>query len=309
MDQSITSANLKVTLSIEQFLLTRGIHLRRHGESLVGPCPVHGGDNPGAFVVNRIKNVWYCFTGCGTGGDIIDLVRRLDGIGYRDALQTLGRVPNVTIPSVSYQNATATERRFQPYTRQLWLDPFSEWLKKKGISSATARRFEVGAYHGQGMLKRCVAVRIHDPQGNPLGYAGRRLDPEETRRRGKWIFPRGLPKGDLLYGYHLAMRRRPRTIAMTECPWGVLRLAQLRIKAVALLGTTLTKQQQALLPPGSRIVLLMDADDVGRMATERIQRQLCGAFEVGAVRLPSGHDPDDLDDARLLKTLAPFFPF
>ena len=308
MYQSTTCLHPKATFNIEQFLLARGFQLRRRGDSLVGPCPVHGGDNPHAFVVNRTKNVWYCFTGCGAGGDVIDLVRRLDGIGYRDALQALGCMSNVKTTTVADPNPIATERRFQPYTRQLWLDPFSPWLRQKGISYETARRFQVGAYHGKGMLKRCVAIRIHDQHGNPLGYAGRRLDPEETCRYGKWRFPPRLPKGDVLYGYHLAMKRRPRTIAMTECPWGVLRLAQLHIEAVALLGTTLTKRQQALLAPASRIVLLMDGDPAGRKATERIQRQLSDAFEVGAIRLPIGHDPDDLDDATLRQTLDPFFP-
>src|SRR5512134_3410035 len=73
---------IKRRVSIEDVLAVRGLlgAMRRRGDRITGCCPVHGGDNPMAFVVDRARNVWFCFTGCGRGGDVIELVRLLDGV-------------------------------------------------------------------------------------------------------------------------------------------------------------------------------------------------------------------------------------
>ena len=80
---------LKRVVSIAAILHDKGLdtQFNKRGDQLFGPCPVHGGDNPQAFVVSLSKNLWHCFTKCNTGGDVIDLVRRLDGKTYR---QTAG---------------------------------------------------------------------------------------------------------------------------------------------------------------------------------------------------------------------------
>ena len=76
---------LKRRVSIEQVLADKALlsQLRRGNGRLVGPCPLHWGDNPNAFVVSLRKNLWRCFTGCDAGGDVVELVRRLDRKSYR----------------------------------------------------------------------------------------------------------------------------------------------------------------------------------------------------------------------------------
>jgi DNA primase len=150
------------------------------------------------------------------------------------------------------------------------------------------------------MLSGCVAIRLFDHLGRPLGYAGRRLSPSLVKRRGKWVFPPRLPKSTLLYGYH-QIRYHHRGVVVVECPWGVLRLAQLSIPAVALLGTALSYKQRALLLDLPKLVLLLDGDDPGRLATVSIRNQLPNAIPV---RLPVDHDPDDLTDEVLFTLLS-----
>jgi len=60
---SLDFRRLKKAVSIEQVLAQRGLldGLRLRGHRLVGPCPVHGGDNPRAFVVDRHKGLWRCY--------------------------------------------------------------------------------------------------------------------------------------------------------------------------------------------------------------------------------------------------------
>jgi phage/plasmid primase-like uncharacterized protein len=63
-----------------------GLGLKRMGRELVGPCMRCGGRD--RFSISMAKGVWNC-RGCGRGGDVIDLVMHLDGVGHRDAVRTL----------------------------------------------------------------------------------------------------------------------------------------------------------------------------------------------------------------------------
>ena len=82
---------LKRAVSIARVLTDKGLmaQFRARGDKLTGPCPVHGGDNPGAFVVNLSNNIWHCFTGCNTGGDVVEFVRRMDQKSHCQVAQYL----------------------------------------------------------------------------------------------------------------------------------------------------------------------------------------------------------------------------
>lgn len=290
-------ADLKRRVSIGDVLAARGLMsgLRRRGHRLTGACPVHGGDNPTAFDVDLRKNLWNCFTGCGGGGDVIELVRRLDGVSHRDAARWLSQLA----PSAPEPVMTPRPRAFRPFEHALYLDPHSSWLASKGILPTTAQAHEAGAWHGGGMLSGCVAVRLHSPSGTPWGYAGRRCDGIGS----KWVFPPSFPKSETLYGHH---RMSPvcDEVTVVECPWGVMRLAQLGVPAVALLGTSLSATQAGLLATRKRVRLMMDGDAAGRRAAREIAARLQMVTDVVVVELPSGCDPDDLQDAELRRLMA-----
>jgi len=285
---------------IEHVLAARGIRLARRGIRDIGPCPVHGGDNPGAFVVHRQRNTWHCFTRCG-GGDVIDLLAAIDGISIGAAARHLdGAAMDLPPVPPSWRN----ERVFVPFTRRLPLDPRCSWLHNRGIDPETARRFEAGAWHGRGFLQGCIGVRLHDPAGRPLGYAGRRRDPRDAARHGKWKLPAGLPKTSLLYNWHRLGRARRRTLVLVEGPWDVLALARLRVPAVALLGTRLSTQQGTLLAHAEQVVVMLDGDPAGRAAAAQVAARL---QRTRVVQVPDGTDPGDLVKRELRGLLAPFF--
>ena len=303
---------LKRAVSIEQVLAHRGLlhrlTVRRH--QIVGPCPIHRGDNPRAFVVHRHRNLWRCFTGCDDGGDVVELVRRLDGGGYHDVAVYLASLDGGESPPRPPVAQTTVQRSFRPFKARLPLDHDSPMLRRKGIHPEIAGRFEAGAYHGRGMLQGCVAVRLHDPSGRPLGYAGRRTDPPLVCQRGKWVFPPRLPKNGLLYGLHHLPRPLRRALVVVECPWGVLRLAQIGIPAVGLLGTHLSATQRSLLlDTAPKVIVMMDGDTAGRRATIRIRQALADHVDTSVTNLPDGLDPDDLDDPALWQIAGPDLSF
>ena len=306
--EHFTFKYLKARVSIAAVLQDKGLitAFKKRADQLVGPCPLHGGDNPNAFVISLSKNIWHCFTQCNAGGDLVKLVQRLDSKTYRQTAAYLASLANT--PNASpLLHLTRITKAFRPFTKSLTLNPSTPWLNKKGISSLTAKRFEAGAYDAPGFLNGCIGVRLHDLQGHPIGYAGRRLDCKHVRLYGKWKLPPALPKRQLLYNFHRLSSYTHKALVIVEGPWAVMRLAQLNIPAVALLGIHLSPTQRDLLRTLQRVILMLDGDCAGRRATTRIRNALEPNTKVHIITLPLDHDPDDLTDAQLASITQPLF--
>ena len=230
---------------------------------------------------------------------MVELVRRLHGCSYREAAVVLAGLDRLDGSGGGHGHmrghAQPPATPFAPYRTRLRLEPRHPFLTSRGLHPATATRHEVGAWHGRGMLAGCIGVRLHDPHGSPLGYAGRRLQPGD---RGKWIFPPRLPKSRLLYGYHRV--RHAQRLVLVEGAWDVLRLAQLGVPAVALLGTHLSPEQARLLRQHPSITVMLDGDAAG----ERAARTIASALDADVIALHGGHDPADLDDDELRRLLS-----
>lgn len=307
----VSWADLKTRIRIPQVLAALGVlpRFHRQGGRWVGPCPIHGGDNPNAFTVNVDRNVWYCFTRCGRGGTVIDLALALcDGSWSRVGhwLSHLATVP------MAAEEATSTpagvghgSRPFRAFRATLDLDPCHPFFRRMGLDPETVRQFEAGAWHGGGFLAGMVAVRLHDLAGQPLGYAGRRLDPELIHRWGKWKWPPSFPKRELLFGWHRVSGDLDRRLILVEGAWSVMKLHQAKVTGVvALGGTSASASQRALLARAHQVVLFLDGDEAGRAATARLTHdRLHSALRT--IGCPTGCDPADLDEATLRGLLGP----
>lgn len=84
--------------------------LTRRGTRVVGPCPIHGGDNPRQFVVSLTDNRWHCFGDCDRGGSVIDLVALLERISIHDAAVRLAAWFALPPPHVSDRSKTMSGR-------------------------------------------------------------------------------------------------------------------------------------------------------------------------------------------------------
>ncbi len=97
--------------------------LKREGDKLIGPCPVHGGDSPRAFHADLGKNVWHCFSKCQGGGNQLDFVAKKEGINIREAALKLqaffqtershgaGTPAGVSTPKTTTSASTPTDSR------------------------------------------------------------------------------------------------------------------------------------------------------------------------------------------------------
>ncbi len=308
--------HLKSRVGIGDVLSFHGLDkgLVRRGRRLVGPCPLHGGDNPTAFRVDLTRSLWHCFTGCG-GGDTVELVRKVLGCSYARAahhLLYLAGTPDRSVPPPACPpTSLADGPPFAPFKSTIPLNPWVPFLQEiKNLSPVTASKFEAGVTHRSPFLKGTVAVRLHDLYGNPLGYCGRRLDRHDINRWGKWRFPRNYPKKETLFNAHRACSFIKRGLVVVECPWAAMRLTQAGVpNVIALLGTAASPVQLGWLARAPRVLIMLDGDYAGRSGTAALASALKDSTEVMVHNLPDGKEPEDLSDRNLAATVNRYLLF
>ena len=64
-----------------------GVTLTAKGKGFAGRCPWHDDKEP-SLSVDREKGLYHCF-GCGESGDVVSLVQKVRGVGFREALEYL----------------------------------------------------------------------------------------------------------------------------------------------------------------------------------------------------------------------------
>ena len=79
-----------------EHLISRYVSLKRAGSRLVGLCPFHNEKTP-SFTVFSSENSFYCF-GCGTGGDAITFVKKIENLDYPDAIEFLAKQLGLSVP-------------------------------------------------------------------------------------------------------------------------------------------------------------------------------------------------------------------
>ena len=88
----IDFAAIRAAISMEQVLDHYGLrpHMRsiRNGDGLEGACPIHQGTNKPQFKVSLSKNCWNCFSDCKCGGNVLDLIAKMEQVDiYQAALK------------------------------------------------------------------------------------------------------------------------------------------------------------------------------------------------------------------------------
>ncbi len=306
--------------------------LRQNGDRLSGPCPIHKGKNPTAFRVSISKNCFNCFGSCARGGNVIDFVSLMEGVGFREAALLLQqwfldpssdggparskkavRKPNrakkpepspSTAPTSVSEEPIAEAGPNPPLTFELkTLKTDHPYLFQRGLEPETIEHFGLGLC-SRGMLRGYIAIPIHNREGELVAYAGRWPgDPPEGNARYK--LPKGFRKSQEIFNLHRALEEEEDTpLVIVEGFFDCFTLWQAGItKCVALMGCTMSEDQLFLLteslPVGSSIELLFDNDEAGIHGAEVIRAQL-GEFAVRVVTLPEGiRQPDELSSDQI----------
>jgi hypothetical protein len=119
------------------------VQLKRVGRELVGPCPACGGHD--RFSANVTQQLWNC-RGCAKGGDVIDLVQHLDGVGFIAAKKTLiGEQPRrAMVKPAPKVNSDADDYERRQRGKAAWL-----WQRCQPIVGSIAETYlRKRGYHG-----------------------------------------------------------------------------------------------------------------------------------------------------------------
>lgn len=76
------------------------ITLKRNGSDYVGLCPFHREKTP-SFHISSDKQLYYCF-GCGSGGNIIDFVGKIENLDFIDTIKYLAERAGITLEEEVY---------------------------------------------------------------------------------------------------------------------------------------------------------------------------------------------------------------
>ncbi len=183
---------------IEEVVARHGVALRPSGTHLTGRCPFHQDEHPSLVVYPETRS-FYCF-GCRASGDVIDFVRRAEGLSFRNALERLGGQrdgrtarqafdpPNPSRPErpqtapVSAQTGARPGERLSlddhmiltaacaVYHETLLRTPRAlQYLEERGIGLPVARRCRLGFSDGRSLRRYLQRRRLSLRRATEMG--------------------------------------------------------------------------------------------------------------------------------------------
>ncbi len=308
-------ATLKERHPLGDVVEAAGVRLRGRGRVRQGVCPFHE-DREGSFTVYGDTQRWYCF-GCGEGGDVLDFLRRTEGLSLPEAIRRLDASP----PTTAAVRHTTRERRNRETVAQH--DPAlltaaarhyaSElrrsrearaYLDSRGVGMETAARLGLGYAPGRGLREALASAGFAAGRLRQSGlfaergerFAGMVTVPEIAGGTVRWLAGRAIdperrPRFQALPGPRpvLGLGRlgpSPPWAVVTEGVFDWLLLNEWGLPACAALGTQGMERVAAALRGCPHVFLAFDNDDAGREAAAALSG-LLGRRAV-VVALPEG---------------------
>jgi DNA primase len=318
------------------------VTLKKSGRNHMGLCPFHAEKTP-SFTVSEEKGIYHCF-GCQSGGSVFHFLMNYDHLTFPEAVERVARRYGIALEHqgggrVGRENGEreklyrVNERAALNYQKLLFAHSEGlkalEYLKRRGVDEATARKFMLGyaPQTGSNLFKLFAQENISNGDACRLGLIGQR-GPQKFYEKffARVIFPivspagkvvafggrvldQSLPKylnssetplfhkGSTLYGLYQAKDgiRKADRVVVVEGYLDVIALVQHDLTyAVATLGTALTADHVRVLSRYTKnIIALFDGDDAGRKAASRSFEIFLEAGLFGrAAFLPKGEDPD-----------------
>jgi DNA primase len=303
-------ARVKEEASFEQILDRYGVKTCGTGAKRMALCPFHPDMKPSCSI-HLERKVFYCF-GCDARGSVLDFVARIENVSIHEAAERIehicrirydGPVPQRRKATQNGRDEDRSDRPLQPLPFRLSLDPSHPYLGGRHLSPEVAATFGLG-YCSHGTMKGRICIPIHDECGALVAYTGRWASDELPEGVPKYDLPRGFQKRRVLFNLHRVTGAKH--LVLVEGYWSVFRLHTLSKAAVALMGRTLSAEQETLLiESGVRMLTLMlDGDAPGRKAAGELLPRLAERFFVRVVQLPDQAKPDTVPEQFLLEVLS-----
>lgn len=315
-DQHADLRSLPLSLVIPWLGIAGPFKERKGGQEWFGKCPFHGPKNNNTSFSFHQDGRFNCFSlSCGKKGrGAIDFVMAYRGVGFQAAVDELkafnGAAVRIPTPQVQkqLQQLPAENASFKGSYEKFAVD--SRWLKERGLTQETLKRFEVfeynnpkrrSAYSGSVMLK----IRRYS-DGECVGYLARNIG-EITQEKPKYRFPANFQKGLELFGAWQIKndpRQLPlRVVYVVESPFAVMHFDQLGFPAVSPFGWAVSEQQLNILGSLAKGCCYLPDRNVYGQAAEQAGR-LAGRLWTKMIPLPSGIDDPEKLTAEQIRALS-----
>ena len=310
-------ADLKARHPLGDTVEAAGVALRGKGRVRQGVCPFHE-ETEGSFTVYSDTERFWCF-GCGTGGDVLDFVQRMEGLTLPEVIRRLdGDVSGPVATAPSMPRATAPAPMVPPrdpalltaavrfYAGQLRRSPMAKaYLASRGIGVDDAIRLGLGYSEGYGLRQCLDSLGFHPDRQRDSGlfleqgrerFAGMITVPDMVAGRVRWLTGRAvdsqakprfqaMPGPKPVLGLAALEPARPYVI-VTEGVFDYLTLSSWGYSACAALGTQGMDKVAAALRGCPRVFLAFDNDGAGYEAAGSL-KELLGR-RAAVVNLPRG---------------------
>ena len=132
------------------------VKLKKNGSSYTGLCPFHNEKSP-SFSVSPDKQIFHCF-GCGVGGNVFTFISKIEGIGFKEAIENLADRAGIVLPkSENNEDSKKEELKSKVYKvnnftadyyhKRLY-EPKSkagqEYVKQRKLTSETLESYNLG---------------------------------------------------------------------------------------------------------------------------------------------------------------------
>ena len=159
------------------------LKLTKAGSNHKALCPFHTEKTP-SFIINPERQTWHCFGACGVGGDVIELVIKIEKINFSEALKILAQRAGVQLNNNSGpdKNSRLYEINFEAcefYKAQLELPEgkkAKEYIDKRGINDEASETFEFGfsPYTNSNLVSKLTSIGFKEIEIIQSGLAIKR---------------------------------------------------------------------------------------------------------------------------------------
>ena len=283
--------------------------------SLKGLCPFHDEKSP-SFNVRPQVGRYHCF-GCGEGGDAIDFVQKIDGLGFTEAVEHLAGRVGLTL---HYEEGSAPRPGEEPGRRRRLLDAHKvaeeffrdqmatpgaragrAFLAERGFDKAAAEQFGVGyAPAGWDVLLRHLRGRgFTEAELTASGLVSQGQRGIYDRFRGRLVWPIREVTGETVGFGARRLHEDDNGPKYLNTPETVLYRKSHVLYGIDLAKREIARAKQVVVVEGYTDVMAMHLSGVGTAVATcgtafgpdhaRIVRRLVGgAGGAGGVQLASG---------------------
>ena len=137
-------------------VISQYVHLKRSGRNYFGLCPFHNEKSP-SFSVSPDKQIFHCF-GCGVGGNVFTFISKIEGIGFKEAIENLADRAGIVLPkSTNNEDSKKEELKSKVYKVNNFTADYyhkrlykpeskagQEYVKQRKLTNETLESYNLG---------------------------------------------------------------------------------------------------------------------------------------------------------------------